>query len=252
MNWYYVHEGNQEGPHSDETLQELARTGVIDSTTLVWREGMGDWQPISLAAPQLLPVSDSGLAPASDTAHGQCAECGVVLPVSEMISVLGAKVCARCHPLHLQKIRQRAVLNRQSVHLPHLLKIAEAQRALNLCLLISIASYALVVASGGSAEHAHPRNQPPDGPMVPGSFVGLVALLAVTVFQIIFVYRLASALGSDYPILWVLGINCLSCVGLIFLLILSGMATRQLRSAGIKVGLLGANPKEIQRLMSGS
>jgi hypothetical protein len=33
MNWYYVRDGKQDGTHSDDALRELARTGVIDSST---------------------------------------------------------------------------------------------------------------------------------------------------------------------------------------------------------------------------
>jgi hypothetical protein len=39
----------------------------------------------------------------------------------------------------------------------------------------------------------------------------------------------------------------LGCIGLILLLVLSSQATKELRKAGIKVGLLGANPEDVER-----
>ena len=63
-----------------------------------------------------------------------------------------------------------------------------------------------------------------------------------------YVYRLAAALGHT-AIVWVLGVVFLSCIGLLLLLILSSKATKELRNAGFKVGLLGANPKDIEQKM---
>ena len=83
------------------------------------------------------------------------------------------------------------------------------------------------------------------------SIVSLIGLLAVVIFQVIYVYRLASSLETGIPILWVLGILCLSCIGLLLLLVLSSKATKQLREAGFKVGLLGAIPKDVEHRMSG-
>lgn len=54
MNWFYAHQGQQQGPVSDEELARLAATGVIAGTTLIWKEGMADWQPVSVARPDLL------------------------------------------------------------------------------------------------------------------------------------------------------------------------------------------------------
>jgi hypothetical protein len=83
------------------------------------------------------------------------------------------------------------------------------------------------------------------------SIVSVIGVLAVAIFQVIYVYRLASSLEKGIPILWVLGILFLSCIGLILLLVLSSKATKQLREAGFKVGLLGGNPKDVERRMSG-
>jgi uncharacterized protein len=43
--WYYVEEGQQTGPVSEEDAQAWYRSGRIGDATLVWREGMTDWVP---------------------------------------------------------------------------------------------------------------------------------------------------------------------------------------------------------------
>lgn len=53
MNWYYALDGKQQGPASEEELARLAASGTITGATLVWREGLGDWQPLSVARPDL-------------------------------------------------------------------------------------------------------------------------------------------------------------------------------------------------------
>jgi len=40
-----VEANQQRGPVSEEQLHELARAGKILPTTVVWREGMANWEP---------------------------------------------------------------------------------------------------------------------------------------------------------------------------------------------------------------
>jgi uncharacterized RDD family membrane protein YckC len=51
MQWYYERVGKSMGSVSDETLSQYLETGVIDGETLVWREGMSDWEPAYLRFP---------------------------------------------------------------------------------------------------------------------------------------------------------------------------------------------------------
>ena len=43
--WYYVQAGDRKGPVSAETVKALVDAGAMDPATLVWREGMGEWEP---------------------------------------------------------------------------------------------------------------------------------------------------------------------------------------------------------------
>lgn len=44
MEWYYANERKQQGPVDETEFSELVRSGVIHNDTLVWREGMENWQ----------------------------------------------------------------------------------------------------------------------------------------------------------------------------------------------------------------
>lgn len=43
--WYYSTDGMQHGPVSLQALRELVRAGRVQTSDLVWRDGMAQWQP---------------------------------------------------------------------------------------------------------------------------------------------------------------------------------------------------------------
>ncbi len=136
MNWYYANAGQQAGPISEADLQGLVRAGTVKADTLVWREGMANWQPYatvaagaglaSAAAPDMASNPGtgtlaeaaagtlSGVATAEQTvssgAAGSggfiCAECGRAFPPDEVIRYGTVAVCANCKPVFLQKLRE--------------------------------------------------------------------------------------------------------------------------------------------------
>jgi len=58
--WYYVSADRQRhGPVGADVLRALAADGSLTATSLVWREGLSEWQPLSTLAAEL------GLAPGS-------------------------------------------------------------------------------------------------------------------------------------------------------------------------------------------
>ncbi|QTN31927.1 DUF4339 domain-containing protein [Akkermansiaceae bacterium] len=68
--WNYTKMGLQQGPVPEDELRQKIRRGEIGPTTLVWREGMAGWLPISGVAelqesPLATPTADApgGLAP---------------------------------------------------------------------------------------------------------------------------------------------------------------------------------------------
>jgi uncharacterized membrane protein YhaH (DUF805 family) len=50
--WFYEHKGEQKGPAHIAEIDMLVAAKVIGPDTLVWREGMKDWQPAAAALPE--------------------------------------------------------------------------------------------------------------------------------------------------------------------------------------------------------
>lgn len=96
MDWFYATNHEQRGPVSDADFEQLQRTGVIQPGTLVWREGLAQWQTVaSLALSSAPPLS--GLV---------CAQCGRSFSADDIVRLGEAAVCAECKPLFLQRLRE--------------------------------------------------------------------------------------------------------------------------------------------------
>ncbi len=67
MVWYYVKDGARQGPVEEAELSRLVGQAVVRPDTLVWSEGMADWQPYSKVAPAVppppAPPSEPGIEP---------------------------------------------------------------------------------------------------------------------------------------------------------------------------------------------
>jgi hypothetical protein len=85
---------------SDAELANLLQTGKITRNTPVWREGMADWQPLSVARPDGPPPVPGapGTVP--------CAECGRAFPADELVMLNKSLVCAQCKPMFLQRMAE--------------------------------------------------------------------------------------------------------------------------------------------------
>ena len=68
MKWFYAQGQQQMGPVEDSEFDRLIQTGVIRPETLVWREGMANWQNLAsvrVPAPPSPPPAETSSAPAS-------------------------------------------------------------------------------------------------------------------------------------------------------------------------------------------
>ncbi len=114
MNWYYAEAGQQVGPVTEEELLRLVGTGRIRSDTLVWHEGLANWQAYGELKPGPGPLPDSPAPPVAGPAPAGnevvCGECGKIVSQEEAISYGGNWVCANCKPRYLQRIREGAAL----------------------------------------------------------------------------------------------------------------------------------------------
>jgi uncharacterized RDD family membrane protein YckC len=111
MTWYYSDKGERRGPVPEEELGALLASGVLDAQSLVWKQGMAEWQPLSKAVPQLAAqraAAPPPVAAAAAPAPGQvvCAECGKSFPESETLAFGFVRVCATCKPLYVQRLRE--------------------------------------------------------------------------------------------------------------------------------------------------
>lgn len=95
MDWYYSLNNQQLGPVASEKLAELVQQGAITASTLVWRQGMQNWQPYGSVAPASAPAGSQ-----------RCGECGKVFPESDMIQYEGVWVCSACKPIMLQRLQE--------------------------------------------------------------------------------------------------------------------------------------------------
>jgi uncharacterized RDD family membrane protein YckC len=104
MTWYYADNGRQVGPVEESALDDLVRTGVVRDDTLVWREGMPNWQAHSAVRGVKPPPPMPAPAIGADTSY--CSECGRPFPANQLVAIGNASVCAQCKPIYLQRVRE--------------------------------------------------------------------------------------------------------------------------------------------------
>ena len=107
MTWYYADNGRQVGPIEESALDELVAAGVVRDDTLVWHDGMANWQAhgtVRAPRPPLPPVPLPAVPIGADS--GFCSECGRPFPTSQLLNLGTASVCAQCKPIYLQRVRE--------------------------------------------------------------------------------------------------------------------------------------------------
>jgi len=76
--WFYASEGQQQGPYPEIQLREFIARGTITADTLVWTEGMANWQRAAdvpglisgASGPPVIPLSSGALPSAGGHAGG--------------------------------------------------------------------------------------------------------------------------------------------------------------------------------------
>lgn len=119
MNWYYAQGGNQLGPVTQEEFDRLVAAGTITGTTLVWHDGLNNWQPWETLQPPVASASAAEVLPAPPVAGSgpaapgrvRCRECGGDFAEEDTIRFGDARVCAACKPVFLQRLAEGAALS---------------------------------------------------------------------------------------------------------------------------------------------
>ncbi len=110
MPWYYALGNRQAGPVDDDEFQRLCETGIIGRDTLLWREGMANWQPLH-SIPELLPppplqTTQTKDKPDAATSGGACSECGRKLPPEQLLEFEGLQICADCKASFFSQLQE--------------------------------------------------------------------------------------------------------------------------------------------------
>jgi uncharacterized RDD family membrane protein YckC len=108
MQWFYAENGQQKGPLEEAALDQLVAAGLVRDDTLVWREGMTEWQAHS-AVRGARPAAPPLAAPVVGSDAGEiryCAECGRPYPASQLVAIGPAAICGTCKPVYLQRLRE--------------------------------------------------------------------------------------------------------------------------------------------------
>ena len=103
-NWYYADQGRQVGPVEESSLDDLVRAGVVRDDTLVWHEGMANWQPHGVVRGVRPPVPMPAVPIGPEQSF--CSECGRPFPSNQLVPIGNASVCALCKPIFLQRMRE--------------------------------------------------------------------------------------------------------------------------------------------------
>ena len=110
MNWFYSEGGAQKGPVDDAAFRALVANGTIRPDSLVWHEGMADWQPLSAAEPGLAPQ----VVPPPPPGSGAAPAAGAPLPPGTVPNHLVGAILATifcCWPLGIPAIVFAARVN---------------------------------------------------------------------------------------------------------------------------------------------
>lgn len=66
MNWYFERDGISQGPLLEHDLAGRVQRGEVAGDTLIWHEGMNEWQPVAEVSPDW--VKPKPVAPAAKPA----------------------------------------------------------------------------------------------------------------------------------------------------------------------------------------
>ena len=91
--WYYVDNGQQQGPFDEAQFEELIAGGSVNPGTYVWKEGQPNWLPLGQVR---------GVVAQGDT----CQVCQKPVGSDNLIELSGVRVCAACKPVALQSLRE--------------------------------------------------------------------------------------------------------------------------------------------------
>ena len=106
MNLYYADGDQQVGPIGKAELQSLVKAKKVNAKTLVWQDGMEDWQELGIFVRSRRSQSTPEDQAAISAQKSVCSECGRAYAEEEMIRFNEAWICAGCKPAFIQKVKE--------------------------------------------------------------------------------------------------------------------------------------------------
>lgn len=111
MQWYYVKNGEKEGPLSNADIPLFIRRGDINDDTLVWHKDLTDWMPYG----KLPKTADAELTVAKSSTGPTCSLCEKEFGADQLIQFEGVSVCADCKPNFIQQLKENAEITSASI-----------------------------------------------------------------------------------------------------------------------------------------
>ncbi|NQU40666.1 MAG: RDD family protein [Lentisphaerae bacterium] len=110
MKWFYAAEGESSAPLTEADFQAKIEDGTITADTLVWHEGMAEWE--AYASAMARPAAEDANERVEEESDGlqPCCECGTSSPVDDLIRYENSYVCANCKTLFFQRLEEGAAL----------------------------------------------------------------------------------------------------------------------------------------------
>ena len=91
--WFCLINGQQKGPFSETQFNDMIAAGKSTPRTPVWEEGRAAWQPLAEVR--------------SEFSIGEvCQVCERLVGADHLVDLNGARVCAACKPVVLQRMRE--------------------------------------------------------------------------------------------------------------------------------------------------
>ena len=110
-NYHYVVNGQSNGPVTIEQIDDLVKTGSLGSDTLIWSDGMPEWQRYSAVRGGSTGATRTALASAPPIAGAMvCSVCNQSYPADQVIRYGPSLVCGNCKPQFLQRLREGAAV----------------------------------------------------------------------------------------------------------------------------------------------
>ena len=97
--WYYLEGSEQIGPMSEEQFQTKVQDGTVTPETLVWHQGMADWQAYG-------QVTSSQSSSPANSGQTLCPNCGAWVTSEDLVQVDRISVCPHCKEDYVQRIKE--------------------------------------------------------------------------------------------------------------------------------------------------